>query len=152
MRFHCDYCGRDGHKDEFCFKRKREERMVKDWANKDKYHPSSGVLKPRVQLPIAKASVRTITVWGERTAAGSAAGGVKPVRLVLKPGGWSGVFTGGQFARRSPFLAQYGDERSRSFEIERREDPRFTFRGFDPPLGGGGLVFSEWLSGWCSWR
>jgi outer membrane biosynthesis protein TonB len=22
MRFHCGYCGRDGHKDEFCFKRK----------------------------------------------------------------------------------------------------------------------------------
>jgi hypothetical protein len=41
MRFHCGYCGRDGHKDEFCFKRKREERMAKEWANKDKYHPSS---------------------------------------------------------------------------------------------------------------
>jgi hypothetical protein len=39
-RFHCGYCGRDGHKDEFCFKRKREERMAKEWANKDKYHPS----------------------------------------------------------------------------------------------------------------
>jgi hypothetical protein len=25
VRFHCGYCGRDGHKDEFCFKRKREE-------------------------------------------------------------------------------------------------------------------------------
>jgi hypothetical protein len=29
VRFHCGYCGRDGHKDEFFFKRKREERMVK---------------------------------------------------------------------------------------------------------------------------
>jgi hypothetical protein len=27
MRLHCDYCRRDGHKGEFCFKRKREERM-----------------------------------------------------------------------------------------------------------------------------
>jgi hypothetical protein len=27
VRFHCDYCGRDGHKGEFCFKRSREERM-----------------------------------------------------------------------------------------------------------------------------
>jgi hypothetical protein len=35
VRFHCGYCGRDGHKDEFCFKRKREERMAKEWANKD---------------------------------------------------------------------------------------------------------------------
>jgi hypothetical protein len=48
MKFHCDYCGRDGHKSEFCFKRKREERMAKEWANKDKYHPSNGVLEPRV--------------------------------------------------------------------------------------------------------
>jgi hypothetical protein len=23
VRFHCGYCGRDGHKDEFCFKRRR---------------------------------------------------------------------------------------------------------------------------------
>jgi hypothetical protein len=29
VRFHCGYCGRDSHKDEFCFKRRREERMVK---------------------------------------------------------------------------------------------------------------------------
>jgi hypothetical protein len=29
VRFHCGYCGRDGNKDEFCFKRKREERMAK---------------------------------------------------------------------------------------------------------------------------
>jgi hypothetical protein len=32
IRFHCGYCGRDGHKDESCFKRKREERMAKEWA------------------------------------------------------------------------------------------------------------------------
>jgi hypothetical protein len=30
IRFHCGYCGRDGHKDEFCFKRKQEERMAKE--------------------------------------------------------------------------------------------------------------------------
>jgi hypothetical protein len=30
VRFHCAYCGRDGHKDEFCFKRRREERMAKE--------------------------------------------------------------------------------------------------------------------------
>jgi hypothetical protein len=29
VRFHCGYCGRDGHMDEFYFKRKREERMAK---------------------------------------------------------------------------------------------------------------------------
>jgi hypothetical protein len=59
--------------------------MAKEWANKDKYHPSRGVLEPRVQMPRAKVSVRTITAWGERKAAGGAAGGVKPVRPVLKP-------------------------------------------------------------------
>jgi hypothetical protein len=36
VRFHCGYCWRDGHKDVFCFKRKRENRMAKEWANKDK--------------------------------------------------------------------------------------------------------------------
>jgi hypothetical protein len=60
IKFHCGYCGRDGHKGEFCFKRRREERMEKEWASKDKYHPSSGVLEPRVQMPRAKASVRTV--------------------------------------------------------------------------------------------
>jgi hypothetical protein len=66
IRFHCGYFRRDGHKDGFCFKRKREERMEKEWANKDKYHPSSGVLEPRVQMPRAKASVRIVLAWGER--------------------------------------------------------------------------------------
>jgi hypothetical protein len=42
VRFHCGYCGRDGHKDEFCFKKKREERMAKEWANKDRYNLSYG--------------------------------------------------------------------------------------------------------------
>jgi hypothetical protein len=51
IRFHCDFCGKDGHKRAFCFKRKREERMAKEWANKDKYHPPNGVLEPRVQMP-----------------------------------------------------------------------------------------------------
>jgi hypothetical protein len=65
VRFHCGYCGRDGHKDEFCFKRKRVERIVKEWANKDKYHPQNHVLEPCVQMPRAKASVRTVPAWGE---------------------------------------------------------------------------------------
>jgi hypothetical protein len=63
VRFHCGYCGRDGHKDQFFFKRKREERMAKEWANKDKYHPSDGVLEPHVQMPRAKASVRIVRAW-----------------------------------------------------------------------------------------
>jgi hypothetical protein len=167
VRFHCGYCGRDGHKDEFCFKRKREERMAKEWANKDKYHPSSGVLEPRVQMPKAKASVRIVPAWGERKSVGGVVGGVKPIRPVLEPvrpvwglqsgkfgfrareesrsvsggrgsGGWSRESLGGQFARRSPSRVQYGCGRSRSFEVERRDDPRFSFHGFGPPPGGEG--------------
>jgi hypothetical protein len=91
VRFHCGYCGRDGHKDEFCFKRKREERMAKEWANKDKYHPSDGVLEPRVQMPRAKASVRTVRAWGEQKAVGGDAVEVTPVRPVQA---WTGSVLG----------------------------------------------------------
>jgi hypothetical protein len=78
VRFHCGYCGRDGQKDEFCFKRKREERMAKEWANKDKYHSSDGVFEPHVQMPRAKVSVRIVPAWGERKAVGGAAGRCRP--------------------------------------------------------------------------
>jgi hypothetical protein len=50
-------------------------------------HPP--VLEPHmvlsVQMPRAKASVRTVLAWGERKAVGSTAGGVKLVKPVLKP-------------------------------------------------------------------
>jgi hypothetical protein len=65
IRFHCDYCGRDGHKGEFCFKRKREERIAKEWANKDRYNPSHGVPEPRMPLPRGKAVVRSVPAWGD---------------------------------------------------------------------------------------
>jgi hypothetical protein len=132
------------------------ERMAKEWANKDKYHPSNGVLEPRVQMPRAKASVRTVPTWGEQKAIGGAAGRATPVRPVRGTGqtgagldrkqfgfrahtcarfvsggrgsgGWAGEFAGGQFARRSPPRAQYGDGKGRSFEMERRVGQRFPF-------------------------
>jgi hypothetical protein len=164
IRFHCGFCGKDGHKREFSFKRKREKRMAKEWANKDKYHYPNGVLEPRVQMPRAKASVRIVPTWRERKATGGAAGqatSVRPVRHTGQTGvgldrqqvgfrarigvrfgsrgrgsgGWSGEFAGGQFARHSPPpRAQYGDGRSRSLELERRDGPRSSFRGFGPPL------------------
>jgi hypothetical protein len=37
--------------------------MANEWANKDKYHPSDCVLESRVQMPRAKASVRTVPAW-----------------------------------------------------------------------------------------
>jgi hypothetical protein len=91
VKFHCGYCGRDGHKDEFCFKNKREERMAEEWANKDKYHPSDGVLEPCVQMPRAKASVRTVPAWGERKAVRGAAGRATLVRPVQA---WTGSSSG----------------------------------------------------------
>jgi hypothetical protein len=92
VKFHYDYCGRDGHKSEFCFKMKREERMAKEWANKDKYHSSNGVLESCVQMPRAKVIVRMIPAWGDREATGNAAGGVKPFKLVWRQQGVSLVF------------------------------------------------------------
>jgi outer membrane biosynthesis protein TonB len=71
VRFHCDY---------------GKERMAKEWANKDKYHPSNGVLEPRVQMPRAKAIVRTVLAWRDRKAAGSAAGRATLVRPVRHTG------------------------------------------------------------------
>jgi hypothetical protein len=86
IRFHCEFCGKDGHKRAFCFKRKREERMAEEWANKDKYHPSDGVLEPRVQLPRAKVSVRSVRAWGERKVVGGVAAQATPVRPVRGTG------------------------------------------------------------------
>jgi hypothetical protein len=82
IRFHCDFCGKDGHKKEFCFKKKREERMAKEWANNDKYHPPNGVLELCVQLSRAKVSVRTVPAWEERKAIGGPAGQATLVRPV----------------------------------------------------------------------
>jgi hypothetical protein len=142
--------------------------MAKEWANKNKYHPSNGVLEPRVQMPKAKASVRTVPAWGERKAVGGAAGRATPVRPVRGTGqsgagldrqqfgfrartgarfgsggrgfdGLAGEFSGGQFARHSPPRAQYGYGRSHSFQLERRDGPRFSFRGFGP------LVRESWF-------
>jgi hypothetical protein len=57
--FHCEHCGRDGHVAEFCFRRKREERLARELANKDKYCPSRGVPGPRL-VPRGEGMVRTI--------------------------------------------------------------------------------------------
>jgi hypothetical protein len=68
--------------------------MAKDWANKDKYHPFDGVLEPHVQMPRAKASVRTVRAWGEQKAVGGAAAQVTPVRPVWSTGQTGAAWTG----------------------------------------------------------
>jgi hypothetical protein len=65
IRFHCEFCGKDGHKREFCYKRKREARMPKEWANKDRYHPSHGVHERHMPLTKGKGFVRKVPAWGD---------------------------------------------------------------------------------------
>jgi hypothetical protein len=89
IKFRCGYCGRDGHKDEFCFKRKREEKMTKEWANKDSYNPTHGVPKPRMPLPKGKAVVRIVPAWGDANS--RSRGGV--LERVVRPA-WRGGQTG----------------------------------------------------------
>jgi hypothetical protein len=60
--------------------------MAKEWANKDKYHSSNSVLEPRVQMPRAKASERTVPAWRERKDAGGVADRATPVIPVRHTG------------------------------------------------------------------
>jgi hypothetical protein len=57
--FHCDHFGRDGHLAEFCFRRKHEEMLARELANKDRYRPSRGVPEPRL-APRGEGMVHTI--------------------------------------------------------------------------------------------
>ena len=49
VKYHCEYCKRDGHHAEFCFRRKRDERQECELKNRDMYHPSHGVHVPPIQ-------------------------------------------------------------------------------------------------------
>jgi hypothetical protein len=89
VKIHCGYCGRDGHKEEFGFKRKREERMAKEWANKDRYNLSHGVPKPRMPLPKGKVVVRSVPTWGDA----SSRSRVAVLERVVRPA-WLGGQTG----------------------------------------------------------
>jgi hypothetical protein len=43
VRFHCEYCERDGHLAVFCFRRKRDEQRVSESSYKNMNRPSHGV-------------------------------------------------------------------------------------------------------------
>jgi hypothetical protein len=85
--FHCDYCGRDGHKGEFCFKRKPEERMAKEWANNDRYNLSHGVPEPRMPLSRGKAVVISVPTWGNASSRNRGDFLERAVRPTLPRGG-----------------------------------------------------------------
>jgi hypothetical protein len=63
--FHCEHCGTDGHLAEFGFRRKREKRLARELANKDRYRPSRGVPEPRL-VPRGEGMVCTIHPRGRR--------------------------------------------------------------------------------------
>jgi hypothetical protein len=123
----------DGHLAEFCFRRKREERLARELANKDRYRPSRGVPEPRL-LPIGEGMVRTIHPRGRREFLPR---GDPPHR----EGGRHVGFGRGEFARRSFARGQYeygGNDRS--FRSQRSYGSRSPLRGTrSPPRGRVGV-------------
>jgi hypothetical protein len=57
--FHCEHCGRDEHLAEFCFRRMHEERLAREFVNKDRYRLSRGVPESRL-VPRGEGMVCTI--------------------------------------------------------------------------------------------
>jgi hypothetical protein len=127
--FHCEHCGRDGHLAEFCFRRKHEERLVRELANKNRYHPSRGVPEPRL-VPRGEGMVRTIYPREMRQF-------VPRGEPPHTEGGRRVGFGCGEFAGRSFASDQYeygGNDRS--FRSQRSYGPRSPLRGTrSPPRG-----------------
>jgi hypothetical protein len=134
--FHCEFCGKDGHKKEFCYKRRREARMAKEWANKDRFHPShGGVPEPRMSLPKGKGFVYTVPAWRDRRASGGdkADGRGPPARLVRVTGQTGARQIAGEFgfpgrdARGFSSFSRGTDGKHLEFggvEFSRRSPPR----------------------------
>jgi hypothetical protein len=123
--------------------------MAKDWANKEKYHPSSGVLEPRVQMPRSKASVRIVLAWGERKAAGGVAKGVKPVRPVLEPVRPVWGLQSGKFGFRARELSRFVSG-GRGSVVGLESQQVVSLLGVLPlvfNIGMGGVVGLRWRGG-----
>jgi hypothetical protein len=54
--------------------------MAKEWANKDRYHPSHGVPKPRMPLPKGKGFVRKVPARGDERSPSRGGGLERAVR------------------------------------------------------------------------
>jgi hypothetical protein len=72
--------------------------------------PSHDVPEPRVEMPRAKVSVRTIRAWGERKAVRGAAGRATPVRPVRGTGQTGAGLDRQQFEFRARTGARFGSE------------------------------------------
>jgi hypothetical protein len=131
--FHCEHCGRDGHLAEFCFRRKREDRLARELANKDRYRPSRGVPEPGLVLR-GEGMVRTIYPRERREFVPR---GEPPHR----EGGRRVGLGRGEFAGRSFARGQYeygGNDRS--FRSQRSYGPQSPLRGTrSPPRGRVGV-------------
>jgi hypothetical protein len=126
--FHCEFCGKDGHKREFCYKRKREARMAKEWVNKDRYHPSHGVLKPHMPLPKGKGFVRKDPEWGDDRSC-SRGGGLERAVRPARHGGQT-VSTQGRAVRPAWQGGQTGPPQiSGQFGFRGRDAGGFSFLG-----------------------
>jgi hypothetical protein len=110
--FHCEFCVKDGQKKEFCYKRRREARMAKEWANKGRYHHSHGAPEPRMPLPKGEGFVCSVLAWRDRRASGGgkfAGRGppARPVRVTSQTGARQSAgefgFRGRDARRFSPF-------------------------------------------------
>jgi hypothetical protein len=83
----------DGHLAEFCFRRKHEERLARELANKDRYRPSRGVPESRL-VSRGEGMVRTIYPRERREL-------VPRVEPPHREGGRSVGFGHGEFAGHS---------------------------------------------------
>jgi hypothetical protein len=109
--------------------------MAKEWANKDRYHPSHGVPEPCLSLPKGKGFVCTVPAWRDRRVSGGdkAAGRGPPARPVRVTGQTGARQIAGEFgflghdARGfSPF--------SRGIDGRYLESGGVEFAGRSPPV------------------
>ena len=120
VRYHCEYCHRDGHLVEFCFRRKRDERREYELNNRNMYRPPHGVHVPPVQRRSARPR-------------GAMPQGARP-QLARPRGGR---------ARRGSGHDQYDFEpRGGGFASQSHSSsgPRFPFRGDRFPQMGHGML------------
>jgi hypothetical protein len=131
--FRCEYCGKERHLAEFCYKRKRDERLAREQANQDRYRQSHGIPEPRVPLPWGVGSMKR-------------GGGERFVRRDdgVRAGERFGRARGG-FAGRPPTRSQYGSRGDdRSFGFQRNYDHVFPLVVLLlPPWDMGNLVERE---------
>jgi hypothetical protein len=67
--------------------------MAKEWANKDRYHPSHGVRESRMPLPKGKGFVRKDPAWGDDKSH-SRGGGLERAVRPARHGGQTGPAQG----------------------------------------------------------